>query len=155
MLLYRVCHTQFANDLSGTGSRIYGGRWNSPGIPAVYTSGSKSLAVLESLTSSPPNILKNYFSILTIKIGGKFFIDEILEKNLPKDWNVFPAPAWLVRLGDKWLKEGKSLLVKLPSAIISSESNYVINPAHVDFKKVKIIFIEKLELDKRIISQLQ
>jgi RES domain-containing protein len=153
MLLYRVCRTQFANDLSGTGSRIYGGRWNSPGIAAVYTSGAKSLAVLESLTNTPPGILKNYFSILTIEIAGKFFIDEILEKNLPKNWNEFPAPDWLARLGDKWLKEGKSLLMKLPSAIISSENNFIINPAHVDFKKVKIIFIEKLELDKRIISQ--
>ncbi len=153
MLLYRVCRTQFANDLSGTGSRIYGGRWNSPGLAAVYTSGSKSLAVLESLINAPPAILKNYFSILTIEIAGKFIIDEILEQNLPKNWNEFPSPNWLARLGDKWLKEGKILLMKIPSAIIYSEDNFIINPAHADFKKVKIIFTEKLELDKRIISQ--
>jgi RES domain-containing protein len=153
MLLYRVCRTQFANDLSGTGSRIYGGRWNSPGMAAVYTSESKSLAVLESLTNTPPGILISYFSILTIEISGKFFIDEIPEETLPKNWNEFPAPDILARLGDKWLKQGQNLLLKIPSAIISSESNFIINPAHADFKKVKIIFTEKLDLDKRIIKQ--
>ncbi len=153
MLLYRVCRTQFANDLSGTGSCIYGGRWNRPGMAAVYTSGSKSLAVLESLTNTPPGILINDFFILTLEIAGKIFIDEISEETLPKNWNEFPAPGILARLGDKWLKEGQNLLLKIPSAIISSESNFIINPAHEDFKKVKIIFTEKLELDKRIISQ--
>ncbi len=153
MLLYRVCRTQFANDLSGTGSRIYGGRWNSPGMAAVYTSESKSLAVLEILTNTPPGILISYFSILTIEISGKFFIDEIPEETLPKNWNEFPAPDILARLGDKWLKQGQNLLLKIPSAIISSESNFIINPAHADFKKVKIIFTETLDLDKRIIKQ--
>jgi RES domain-containing protein len=154
MLLYRVCRTQFANDLSGTGSRIYGGRWNSPGIAAVYTSESKSLAVLESLTNTPPGILINYFSILTIEISGKFFIDEIPEESLPGNWNEFPAPGILARLGDKWLKEGQNLLLKIPSAIITSESNFIINPVLIDLKKVKIISTQKLELDKRIITQL-
>ena len=143
------------NDLSGTGSRIHGGRWNNPGIPALYTSGSKSLAVLESLTNTPPAILQNDFSILTLEVSGKFVIDELLIKQLPGNWYTYPAPAGLAKLGDTWLLQLKSLMLKVPSAIIPSEYNYIVNPLHPDIKKVKVIAIEKLALDSRIPEQLK
>jgi len=155
MFLYRVCRNKYIDDLSGAGSRIHGGRWNNPGIPAVYTSGSKSLAVLESLTNTPPAILQNDFSILTLELTGKFAIDELLIKQLPRNWNKYPAPVNLAKLGDKWLLRAKSLLLKIPSVVIPSEYNYVINPLHPDIRKVKIIAIEKLALDNRIADQLK
>ncbi len=150
MFLYRVCRNQYLNDLTGNGARIHGGRWNSPGIPAIYTSGSKSLAMLESLTNTPPAILQNDFSILTIEISGRLVIDEILLQDLPANWDIYPAPVIIVKTGDKWLLEAKTLLLKVPSAIIPSEHNYIINPLHKDLQKVKVTAKERLQIDKRI-----
>jgi RES domain-containing protein len=154
MLVFRVCRNIYAKDLSGNGARINGGRWNSPGVAAIYTSGSKSLAVLENLTNTPPAILQNDFSILTIGISGKISIDEITLKELPFNWNIYPVPVNVSKMGDQWLLSVKSLLLKVPSVIIPSEYNYVINPLHPDMSKLKIKKTEKLELDKRIAENL-
>ncbi len=155
MFLYRVCRNQYSHDLSGNGSKIHGGRWNSPGVPAIYTSSSKSLAVLESLTNTPPGILQDDFSILTLEVTGKAAIDEISIKNLPGNWNKYPAPVNIVKTGDKWLLSGKTTLLKVPSAVIPSEFNFIINPLHPGMKKIKIVAIEKLNLDQRISEQLK
>jgi RES domain-containing protein len=155
MYLYRVVRQKYLYDLSGNGSKLFGGRWNSPGIPALYTSASKSLAVLEALTNAPPAILQNDFSILILEIAGKVLIDEFQEKDLPKNWKTYPAPVNLAKLGDKWLVAKKRLLLKVPSVVISSEYNFVINPLHKDMKKVKIIASERLELDTRVISHVK
>jgi RES domain-containing protein len=155
MYLYRVVRNKYLYDLSGAGSKLVGGRWNSPGIPALYTSASKSLAVLESLTNTPPAILQNDFSILILEITGKVLTDEFHEKDLPKNWKTFPAPVNLAKLGDKWLLARKKLLLKVPSVVIPSEFNFVINPLHGDMKKVKIIAAEKLELDKRVAGNMK
>lgn len=155
MYLYRVVRNKYLYDLSGTGSKLFGGRWNSPGIPALYTSASKSLAVLESLTNTPPAILQKDFSILILEIAGKVLTDEFYEKDLPKNWKVYPAPINLAKLGDKWLLARKRLLLKVPSAVISSEFNFIINPLHGDIKKVKITAAEKLELDARVAGNMK
>ena len=155
MYLYRVVRNNYLYDLSGTGSKLFGGRWNSPGIPALYTSASKSLAVLESLTNTPPAILQNDFSILILEITGKVLADEMYVKDLPKNWKTYPAPVNLAKMGDKWLLGRKRLLLKVPSVIIPSEYNYIINPLHSDMKKVKIIAAEKLELDGRVAGNMK
>jgi RES domain-containing protein len=155
MFLYRVCRDQYVHELSGNGSKIHGGRWNSPGESAVYASSTKSLAVLECLTNTPPGILQNDFSILTLEVTGEVGIDEISLKNLPANWNKYPAPINLAKMGDKWLVSGKNLLLKIPSAVITDEYNYIINPLHRDMKKIKIAAIEKLNLDQRISEQLK
>lgn len=148
MLLYRVCRNQYLKDLNGHGANIHGGRWNSPGRTAVYTSQSKALAVLETLAQTPPTILPNDLSILTLEVLDEFFIAEILLKNLPGNWNVYPPPVTTQKTGDRWLLHGKTLLLKVPSVIIFSEYNYIINPLHRDIKKLKITPTEKLMLDK-------
>jgi RES domain-containing protein len=155
MYLYRVVRNKYLYDLSGAGSKLFGGRWNSPGIPALYTSTSKSLAVLESLTNTPPAILQNDFSILFVEIKGKILALEFHEKDLPKNWKVYPAPINLTKLGDKWLLARKKLLLKVPSVVIPSEFNYIINPLHKDMNKVKIIAAEKLELDGRVAGNMK
>ena len=155
MYLYRVVRNKYLYDLSGAGSKLFGGRWNSPGIPALYTSASKSLAVLESLTNTPPAILQNDFSILIVEIKGRILAHEFHEKDLPKNWKVYPAPINLAKLGDKWLLARKKLLIKVPSVVIPSEFNYIINPLHEDMNKVKIIAAEKLELDGRVAGNMK
>jgi RES domain-containing protein len=155
MYLYRVVRNKYLYDLTGTGSKLFGGRWNSPGIPAIYTSASKSLAVLESLTNTPPAILQKDFSILILEITGKVLADEFSEKDLPANWKTYPAPVNLTKMGDKWLLARKKLMLKVPSAVITSEFNFIINPLHRDMKKVKIAAAEKLELDSRVESNMK
>jgi RES domain-containing protein len=155
MYLYRLVRNKYLYDLSGTGSKLAGGRWNSPGIPALYTSASKSLAVLESLTNAPPAILQNDFSILILEIAGRILMEEFYEEDLPKNWKDYPAPINLAKLGDKWLLARKKLLLKVPSVVISSEFNFIINPLQRDMKKVKITAAEKLELDARVAGNMK
>lgn len=136
--------------MSGSGARINGGRWNSPGKAALYTSETKSLAMLEVLTNTPLAILRSDFSIITIEITGSFSTDEYTLKDLPSGWNEYPVPISIIRMGDRWLTAGKSLLLRVPSVIVPSECNLIINPAHPDFSKVKITGTEKLVIDKRV-----
>lgn len=150
MILYRACSYKYQHDLSGSGARINGGRWNSPGKAALYTSGTKSLAMLEVLTNTPLAILRSDFSIITIEITGGFSTDEYTLQDLPAGWNEYPVPVSIIRMGDRWLAAGKSLLLRVPSAIVPSEYNLIINPAHPDFSKVRITGTEKLVIDKRV-----
>lgn len=152
MKVYRVCHNIYANDLSGNGARLHGGRWNSPGLPALYTSSSQSLAILELLANTSSAILQQHFLLLTIAIPPGASIRKIAEKDLPVNWNIFPAPLNIQKKGDQWLKEGKELLLKVPSVIVPAEFNYVINPMHPDIGKVRVLSSQALVLDKRIIQ---
>ncbi len=139
--------------MSGTGARINGGRWNSTGKAALYTSESKSLALLEVLSNTPLAILRTDFSVITLELTGNFSTDEYTLKDLPAGWNTYPVSV--TRMGDRWLTAGKSLLLKVPSVIVPSECNVIINPAHPDFNKVKITDTEKLVIDKRIEENLR
>lgn len=150
MKLYRVCSFKYLHDLSGAGARINGGRWNSVGKAALYTSENKSLAILEVLANTPLAILRADFSILTLEITGSFSTDEYALKDLPAGWDTYPVPISITRMGDRWLTSGKTLLLKVPSVIVPSEYNVIINPTHHDFNKIKITATEKLVIDKRI-----
>ena len=149
MKLYRACSFKYLHDLSGAGARINGGRWNSVGKAALYTSENKSLAILEVLANTPLAILRANFSILTLEITGSFSTDEYAVKDLPDGWNAYPVPISITRLGDRWLTDGKTLLLKVPSVIVPSEYNVIINPSHPDFNKITITATEKLAIDKR------
>lgn len=150
MKLYRSCSFKYLHDLSGAGARINGGRWNSVGRAALYTSESKSLAILEVLANTPLAILRANFSILTLEITGSVLTDEYTPGDLPAGWNAYPVPAAVTRMGDRWLTAGKTLLLKVPSVIVPSEHNVIVNPMHPDFSKIKITATEKLVIDKRI-----
>jgi len=148
--LYRACSYKYLHDLSGSGARINGGRWNSVGKAALYTSESKSLAILEVLANTPLAILRAGFSILTLELTSNFSTDEYALKDLPSGWNTYPVPISITRIGDRWLTAGKTLLLKVPSVIVPSEYNVIINPAHPGFNKIKVTTTEELMIDKRI-----
>jgi RES domain-containing protein len=119
---------------SGEGARLYGGRWNSPGASVVYTSGSRALAALESLVHLNSPVIFKYAAIPIA------FDDALLEEaaELPADRTDEPSPSATTTIGDLWVQEARSAVVKLPSVIIPREPNYLLNPAHPDFKKIVI-----------------
>ncbi len=123
-----------ATAFSGEGARLYGGRWNSAGVSLVYTSSTQALAALESLVHLNPPVIFKYTAI------SLEFEAELVEKvtALPPGWALSPAPPSTRTLGDLWAKEARSAVLELPSAIIPGESNFLLNPAHPDFKKIVI-----------------
>ena len=148
MLLYRITRCIYANDLSGTGARLYGGRWNNIGKAMVYTASSQSLAILEALVHLPTAIIPDDFCLVTIDAPENVFVADT--SLFPPNWNAYPEPEILKRTGDFFLKQNKQLLMKVPSAIVKEEFNYLINPQHPGISKVKIVKSEPFTFDERL-----
>lgn len=152
MEVFRISKNKYINDLSGTGSRLNGGRWNSKGMSVVYTSSYRSLSVLELLVHVPQKNLTNDYQIATIYIPKDIKIKVISVETLPGHWRTIPINPPLQYIGDQWITEGKYCLLQIPSVIIPQEWNYVINPTHPQAKDIKIINTENLQLDERFIE---
>jgi RES domain-containing protein len=135
------------------GARIYGGRWNHTGYPAVYTSGSRSLAALEFLVHVPMALAPENLSIVEINIQENIEWESINESQLPSNWRDYPAPEQLANIGTNWIKSKSSLLLDIPSAVVVKEVNTLINPLHPDIKFVDLINIEKFSFDSRLFKQ--
>jgi RES domain-containing protein len=136
------------NDLSGNGAKLFGGRWNSIGLPALYTTEHISLAVLEILVH-----IKSYrrpldYHLITIDVPDTVSLVPIDLQKLKKDWK--DDCEYLQVMGDEFLKMNHSLILKVPSAIIENECNFIINPAHPDAGKIKIRSAKQFIFDKRL-----
>jgi RES domain-containing protein len=139
-----------ATAFSGEGAAKTGGRWNSRGVPVVYTSSTKSLAALESLVHLNPPVRFKYVAI-RIKFDNAL-VEIVPRKALPRNWRVEPPPPSSKQVGDAWVLEGRSAVLALPSVIVSGEPNYVLNPAHPDFKKIVIGRPETFTFDPRLLA---
>jgi RES domain-containing protein len=149
MILYRISNQIYSQDISGKGAALFGGRWNSKGNHALYLSSHTSLAVLEILVNyNYEQLIQTDFEIVTFEIKNDKSIESI--KNLESNWRYLPK--YTKEIGDHFLMEKSKLMLKIPSAIIETEYNYLLNPEHIDFKKIKIINVSPLKLDNRLIK---
>jgi len=148
--LFRICSSEHINDISGTGARIYGGRWNHPGYPVVYTSSSRSLAALEFLVHVPMALAPQNLNIVEINIQKNVTRELIAENQLPANWRDYPALEQLANIGTNWIKSKSSLLLEIPSAVVGKEMNILINPLHPDIKHVNVATKEKFFFDSRL-----
>jgi RES domain-containing protein len=149
MDVYRISSGLYIKDLTGLGPKSYGGRWNYRGVPAIYTSETRALAALEFLVHVKTRKADN-LKIATISIQDSIIPMEFRIETLPKGWRDHPPPVKLAALGTDWLKSLKSLMLRVPSAVIPNEVNLIINPMHKDMKYVKIIHVEDFTYDKRL-----
>ena len=149
---WRIVKTRFSADaFSGQGARLYGGRWNSPGIAMVYTANSLSLATLELLVHLDTGSILPSYSRCSVDFNDSLV--ELLDPTtLPSDWYQSPPPTSLQLIGNDWILRGSSVVLRVPSAVIEDENNYLINPAHKDFKKSVIGRMKPFSLDPRLIS---
>ncbi|HEX5155524.1 MAG TPA: RES family NAD+ phosphorylase [Parafilimonas sp.] len=152
MKVYRIAKKKHrVNDLSGTGAYNEGGRWNSPGTYALYTSEHRSLAALEVLvhvdeTELPPNLF-----IMTIDISEQSPVYEMPDDQLPADWRI-PGNLALQIIGDQIFRENNYLAIKARSAVLPQEYNYILNPLFPGFYElVKITEVFDYEIDKRLL----
>jgi len=138
MFVYRIAKKKHIEDLSGTGARLYGGRWNRKGIGLVYTSESRALALVEFLVNVPFSILPRKLCIAAVEIKDEIRPKEIPLEELPKNWGKFPAPQELAEIGSKWAVSNESLALRVPSAVVPHEFNILLNSSHPDIRHVAI-----------------
>lgn len=150
MIIYRLTNAKFANDISGMGAKINGGRWNPIGFAGLYTSQYISLAILEILVRANKFTSPDSYTLTSFEIPNEG-IYRIQLKKLKKEWK--DDLRYTQGIGEDFLSENNFLCLQVPSAIVPLETNFLLNPLHPDFKKVKIINSELLQLDKRLMMQ--
>ena len=142
----RAKHAAF----DGHGARRHGGRWNRAGTPVVYTSASLALAALELFVNlerpNPPGDLV----AISADIPETLTISRVPPAELPPSWRSYPPPEALADLGTRWARELKSLVLAVPSAVIPQELNYLLNPLHSDFKRIRAGKPEAFRFDPRL-----
>ncbi|HTI00733.1 MAG TPA: RES domain-containing protein [Acidisoma sp.] len=136
---WRLCREPFA-DLTGQGAALYGGRWNSPGTPLVYLAANAALALLEVRVhlDLPPDLLPDDYVLLSVGLDGLSL--ERLE-TLPEDPRGF---------GDRWLAEGRTALLDVPSVLVPESRNLLLNPRHKEAGQARILHQRRFAFDPRL-----
>jgi RES domain-containing protein len=152
LLLYRIAQEAYAADFSGKGAWLNGGRWNSEGHFALYTSESRALALLETLAHVPAKMLNiKPYILVTLEVPVSVQKEKVQLKKLPQGWDITGPDLQTMQIGDSFLKRGKALMLGIPSVIMPEEFNYVLNPLHPDMGKVKITGRRRIRFDKRLL----
>jgi len=149
MRVFRLATRTYADDLSGRGAELYGGRWNSKGLRILYTSASRALCTVEIAANLPLGLLPPEYLLVIIEFPDRT-ITELNLKDYPEDWRSFPHSNSTQQIGNSFVREGKHLVLKVESALVQDEYNYLINPAHKDFRYVKIKKIEPFNFSPRL-----
>lgn len=137
--------------LDGEGARRAGGRWNSPGIPVVYTASALSLAVLELLVHTDPDLVPNDLHAFEIDVPDSLPSSLLDISTLPSNWRQIPNHPGCRALGDRWLEGRSQALLGVPSAVVPEELNYLINPAHPDARLIQVVRSRAFSLDRRLL----
>lgn len=134
----------------GEGARIYGGRWNSPGVPVVYASATRALATLEVLAGLGTNSVLPAYVLIPLEFADSM-VTTLDTAGLSKGWDRSPPRPATQRIGDAWVASGNSVVLEVPSVLVPQESNFVLNPSHPKFSAVKVGDPEALFLDSRLL----
>lgn len=146
---YRIANSRHADDLSGEGAYLFGGRWNSIGVKMLYTAESSSLSILEVLAyvTNRTFATKN---IISLEITNDSY-KEIPIEILIDGWDLIPASNYTKKIGDDWIKSMESLVLIVPSVVNPRERNILINPLHPSFKDIKVVANEEFSFDRRLL----
>ena len=152
---WRLVHKNYLiSAFSGEGARLAGGRWNSEGFPVVYTAGSLSLAMLEIIVHLEFKETLTLYKALQLSIPSKI-CEQVDVSRLPPDWNdALPHPASQI-IGNRWIQMQRSAVLEVPSAIVPAENNFLLNPSHADFGRIRIGDPIDLPVDPRVLSKLK
>ena len=149
--VYRITRSKYKNDLSGEGARLYGGRWNRPGVAALYTSETRSLALLELIVHfNSVAALKMDYVFMTLEIDESF-IENIELKQLPKDFISFNNSKLWAITDEMFFKKDK-FAIRVPSVLVPQEYNIIINPFHHQADFLKVMETENAVLDERLVK---
>ena len=149
MKVFRLAREKYASDLTGEGAKLFGGRWNTKGHSMLYTSSSRSLAILEVLV----NMDKRFYPQDMMMISIELSIDAITEAdNIPENWREVPVPRASQIWGDGWLSQNV-LATSIPSIVVPQEKNILLNPTVVDYvKDVVVTEVFPFTFDSRVFT---
>lgn len=146
MEVFRITSEKWAGVLISSGRAA---RWNSNGVFVTYAGASRALSCLEMLVHLSGEQIKSNFKLTTIEISDDIQIEKV-GVFYNDDWTEFENYYQSQEVGDEWAKSLRTAVLRIPSAIIRNEYNYLINPQHTDFQKIKIIEIEDFNFDRRL-----
>lgn len=150
--VWRITTSAFARSaFSGEGARLYGGRWNPKDVAIVYTAASQSLAMLEMLAQDQP--LRAHYVFIEARIPGGLSIDRVRVDDLPPHWREIGAREKLQAIGAEWTRRRGTPVLAVPSVIVPAESNYLLNSAHPEFKRIKVGKPTTVETDLRLLRR--
>lgn len=152
MIVFRIALAKYAGDLSGKGAELNGGRWNSKGLPMVYTSENRSLSMAEVAVHLPVGLIPEGFQIVAIDIPDEISIQTVSAGQLSRNWNSYPFRAETVSVGDDFLRKMKFAILRVPSAVVKGEFNYLINPLHAEAGKIRVVDTEDFHFDLRLFA---
>lgn len=147
MIVYRITLEKYSHQLFASGKA---GRWNSHGFFVIYTASTRSLACLENIVHRSGEGLNQLFKTMVIDVPDNIVVSELTIADLPDDWQDYKNQIISREIGNKWVQYRESAILKVPSAIVSEEFNFLINPNHPDFNQIKLKKAENFLFDKRI-----
>lgn len=136
--------------MDGEGARRAGGRWNNPGTAVVYTSSTLSLAALEYLVHIDIEDAPGDLIAMQIEAPDDVPIEKVAADGLPDFWRREPRHRACVEIGERWLAQGQMLALRVPSAVIPEEANWLINPAHSDAGRLRVMSARRFTFDPRL-----
>jgi RES domain-containing protein len=153
-LVYRILRKPYARiPFDGEGAYRFGGRWSSPGVRLSYASEHQSLAMLEYFVHLDKDDPPTGLVLAVAEIPDDLARERIDLKALPANWRDAAAPPDLTRFGDAFAERARHCLLLTPSVLAPSEHNYLINPAHSDFRKILVRDVEPLDYDSRMFAR--
>lgn len=153
MRIWRICRARHAGEaFSGHGARLYGGRWNSPGVPMVYASSSLALAAIELFVHLEPNQQPDDLVYLAAQLPQGEPAQRLEPQQLPAEWRTDDFAA-LRSLGDNWIRAQRSLAIGVPSAALTMECNVLVNPLHPAIAGIKVEPPQPFQFDARMFRQ--
>lgn len=150
MRVFRLSKQKYSNELSGKGAAKFGNRWNSKGVEMIYSAESRALAMAEVAVHLTLATLPSDYVMIEIDIPNTVEVEELEVKKLPNNWNNHPPSSTTQKIGDKFIELNNACVLKVPSAVVQGDCNYLINPYHEQFKQLKIIETVRFPFDKRI-----
>jgi RES domain-containing protein len=147
LTVYRICKAKYpAND--GEGARRAGGRWNRKGTAVLYCGATASLCALELLAHSA--MLPTDMIVVQARVPRRLSMQTVEESDLPANWSS-PIPSKKTQdLGTDWVRSRATAVLSVPSVIIPSERNYLLNPAHPDFARIRFFLPQPFRFDRRL-----
>lgn len=153
MIVYRLTKGKYHLDLSGKGAELYGGRWNSKGVPMLYTSESRALAFVEIAMHIPMGIVPKDYFLISIDIPDTASILRFTNADMPSDWRSNPHSNTTQQIGDQFVADNKFLILQVPSAVVPGDYNFLVNPNHSKSSNVQVISFEPFEFDSRFVKR--
>lgn len=147
MELFRITSKEYAQELYAPG---FAGRWNLAGQKVIYTASSRSLACLEIIVQANRQLKTSEFGTMVIYVPDNSSLQQVNVSQLSPDWNQSVISEECKLIGSEWYKKKYDLLLRVPSAVIPDEYNYVINTLHPDFKLLKLIDVLPFYFDRRL-----